>query len=63
MPLRDLEILKKSKLLKKIIFFKFDGVGDTYVLKIRVELKNGWFMDEWEHNTPELRRYVRITNA
>ncbi|MFQ5711375.1 MAG: DUF6516 family protein [Candidatus Geothermarchaeales archaeon] len=57
MPLSDLEVLRKSKLVKRVVSVDFDGVGETYVLKIRVELKNGWLMDEWEHSTPELRRY------
>lgn len=57
MPLKNLKVLKKSKLVERIVFVKFDGIGDTYILKIRVELKNGWFMDEWEHKTLTLRRY------
>ena len=57
MPLKDLDTLRRSDLVKRIVSVGFDGVGDSYRLKIRVELKNAWLMDLWEHKTPELRRY------
>lgn len=58
MPLSDLQTLRKSKLVRRIISVEFDGVADTYVLKIRALLTNGWILQIWEHKTPELRRYA-----
>lgn len=58
MPPNDiLSTLRSSEIVAKIVFVKVDGVSDSYALKIRVELANGWLMDCWEHKTPELRRY------
>jgi hypothetical protein len=51
-----LDILRSSKIVNKVLFVNFDGVYDSYTLKIRVELTNGWLMDCWEHKTPKLRR-------
>jgi hypothetical protein len=51
------EILRSSALVDRIVSVLFDGAGDSYMLKIRVELKNGWLMDCWEHKTPKIGRY------
>jgi hypothetical protein len=58
LPLNDtLAVLKKAKIVKRIVSTKFDGVSDSYIFKVRVELINGWLLDYWEHKTPNLRRY------
>ncbi len=58
MPLNDtLTLLKESKIVKRIVSSKFDGVADSYIFKVRVELVNGWLLDYWEHKAPRLRRY------
>jgi len=57
-PLNDvLGALQASKIVNRIVFTKFDGVSNSYTLKVRAELTNGWFLDFWEHKTPKLRRY------
>jgi len=56
-PLSDIAIQRSSEIVKRIVSTKFDGVADTYILKVRAELINGWFIDFWEHKTPRLRRY------
>lgn len=57
MPFSDVELLRQSAMVGQIISSFFDGIADFYVLKVRVELKNGWLMDYWEHSAPGLRRY------
>lgn len=57
MPLSDIAILRSSEIVKRIVSTKFDGVADTYILKVRAELTNGWFIECWEHKTPRLKRY------
>ena len=58
MPLNDiLDVLRTSKIVNRIVFTKFDGVSDSYAVKIRVELSSGWLLDCWEHKTPKIRRY------
>ncbi|MDG6996447.1 MAG: hypothetical protein JRN52_11040 [Nitrososphaerota archaeon] len=57
LPLRDVEILRHSEIVKRILSTSFDGIADAYVLKIRAELTNGWLLDYFEHGTPVLRRY------
>lgn len=57
MPLSDVDVLRTSAIVKRIVSVKFDGIADSYVLKVRVELKNNWVMDYWEHKTLQLRRY------
>ncbi len=58
MPLNDtLTLLKESKIVKRIVSSKFDGVADSYIFKVRTELVNGWLLDYWEHKAPRLRRY------
>lgn len=58
MPLNDaIDILRKSKIIKRIVFSNFDGLSDSYVFKVRAELLNGWVLDYWEHKTPKIRRY------
>ncbi len=58
MSLNDiLDVLRTSDIVKRIISSKFDGVADFYILKIRVELTNGWLLDYWEHKTSNLHRY------
>ena len=56
-PNEILANLKSSKLVKRIVSCKFDGIGSSYILKIRAELINGWLLDCWEHRTADLRRY------
>jgi len=56
-PLRIVEALKKSDIVKEVASVSFDGIGNYYRFKARVRLINGWLMDVWEHRTPELRRY------
>jgi hypothetical protein len=56
-PLTDVEILRRSAIISQIVSISSDGIADSYILKVRVKLKNGWLMDYWEHNTPGLRRY------
>ena len=57
MPLSDVELLRQSPVISRIISVWFDGLAESYVLKVRAELQNGWLMDYWEHRTPGLRRY------
>ena len=57
MPLSILDKLKSSDIVKEIISVNFDGIGDSYRLKIRVRLKNNWSMDTFEHKTSKIRRY------
>lgn len=57
MPLRILDKLKSSNLVEEIISVNFDGISDSYRLKIRVRLKNNWLMDVFEHKTTKVRRY------
>lgn len=45
MPLRDIDILKDSEIVRRIVSTRFDGLSDTYVLKIRAELINGWIVE------------------
>jgi len=56
-PLSVLDKLKSSDLVKEVISVNFDGIGGNYRLKIRVELKNNWLMDIFEHKTSKIRRY------
>jgi Family of unknown function (DUF6516) len=56
-PFSDVELLSQSAMVRRIIFVSFDGIADSYILKVRTELKNGWLMDYWEHRNPELNRY------
>ena len=58
MSLNDfLHSLRTSKIVNRIVSTKFDAVSDSYILKVRAELINGWLMDCWEHKTPIMRRY------
>jgi hypothetical protein len=57
-PLNEiLETLRTVKIIKRIVFTKYDGVTKVYALKVRAELTNGWFLDCWEHKTQKTRRY------
>jgi len=56
-PLSDVELLRKSAIVDRIVSVSFDGIANSYILKVRVALKNGWLMDYWEHRAPGLRRY------
>jgi hypothetical protein len=40
-----------------LVSVSLDGIADSYILKVRAELQNGWLMDYWEHSTTNLRRY------
>lgn len=58
MSLNDfLDALGTSKIVIRVVFTKFDGVSDSYALKVRAELANGWLMDCWEHRNSKVRRY------
>lgn len=57
MPVNDIDILRKSKLVKRIVSSKFHASAGSYILKLRVELINGWLMDYWEHNTEKIRKH------
>jgi len=48
----ELDNLRRSDLVKRIVSVNFVGVGDSYRLKIRIEPKNGMLMDLWEHKPP-----------
>jgi len=56
-PLKTLQTLRKSPIIKEIVSVSFDGIGNHYRLKIRAKLTNNWLIDIWEHKTPKLRRY------
>ena len=38
LPRRDVEILRHSEIVRRILSTNFDGIADSYVLKIRAEL-------------------------
>jgi hypothetical protein len=52
-----LDALRTSRIVRRVVFTRFDGVSNSYSLKVRVELANGWLLDCWEHKTPKIRRY------
>jgi hypothetical protein len=56
-PIDDVELLRQSAIVSQIVSASFDGIADSYILKVRVELQNGWLMDFWEHGIPNFRRY------
>jgi hypothetical protein len=57
-PLEEiLDALRTSRMVKRIVSKKFDGIPNFYALKVRAEMTNGWFLDCWEHKTPKSRRY------
>ncbi len=56
-PNEILGVLRTNEIVKRVVFVKLDGVSDSYAVKIRVELANGWLLDCWEHKTTKLRRY------
>ena len=51
-PNEVLDVLRTSEIVDRIVFVRLDGVSDSYAVKIRVELTNGWLLDCWEHKTP-----------
>ena len=57
MPVSDIKTLRNSKLVRRIAQAQVDSTGDAYVLKVRAELANGWFLHYWEHDTGKIRRY------
>lgn len=57
MPLGDVGLLRRSAIVDRIVSVSFDGIANSYILKVRVALKNRWLMDYWEHRAPGLRRY------
>ena len=57
MPASDINTLRNSKLVKKVVQTQVDSTGDAYVLKARAELANGWSLHYWEHGTSKVRRY------
>jgi hypothetical protein len=56
-PLSELEVFRRSRLVKRVVTLKLDFVGETYRVKARVFLKNGWIIDFFEHQTKSLKRY------
>jgi hypothetical protein len=56
-PVSDINTLRNSKLVKKIVQTQVDSTGHVYVLKARAELANGWILHYWEHGTGKVRRY------
>jgi hypothetical protein len=47
-PNEILDVLKNSDIVNRVVFVKLDGVSNSYAMKIRVELTNGWLLDCWE---------------
>jgi hypothetical protein len=56
-PVSDINTLRNSRLVRRIVRTQVDSTGNAYVLKARAELVNGWFLDYWEHGTGRIRRY------
>jgi hypothetical protein len=56
-PVSDINALRNSKLVKRIVQTHVDSTGDAYVLKARAELVNGWSLHYWEHGDSRIRRY------
>ena len=57
MPVSDINTLRNSKLVRRIVQTHVDSTGDAYVLRARAELVNGWSLHYWEHRTSKIRRY------
>ena len=57
MPVADINLIRNSKIIRKVIQSQVDSTGDAYVLKVRAELVNGWILHYWEHGTIKVRRY------
>jgi len=56
-PVSDINKLRNSKIVKRIIQTQVDSTGDAYVLRTRAELVNGWLLHYWEHGNRRIRRY------
>jgi len=56
-PVSDINTLRNSKIVKRIIQTQVDSTGEAYVLRTRAELVNGWSLHYWEHGTSKIRRY------
>jgi hypothetical protein len=56
-PVSDINTLRNSKLVRRIVQTQVDSTGDAYVLKASAELVDGWSLRYWEHGTSEVRRY------
>jgi hypothetical protein len=44
-PKEVLDVLRTSEIVHRVVFVRLDGVSDSYAVKIRVELANGWLLD------------------
>ena len=51
MPVSDINTLRNSKLVRRIVQAQVDSTGYAYVLKVRAELVNGWSLQYWEHGS------------
>jgi len=56
-PVSDINTLRNSKLVRRIVQAQVDSTGYAYVLKVRAELVNGWSLQYWEHGSDKVRRY------
>jgi hypothetical protein len=56
-PANEIDKIRKSSLVKRIISLDADTAPNLYRIKVRVELKNGWFVDFFERRSPDKRRY------
>ena len=57
MPVSEINALRKSEIVKRVIHSHVDSTGEeSYVLKIRAELINGWLLDFFEHGADKNRR-------
>ncbi len=57
MPVSDINALRNSKIVKEVVQTQVDSTGDSYILKARADLVNGWSLHYWEHSTSRIRRY------
>jgi len=56
-PVSDINTLRNSKLVKRIVQTQVDSTGDAYVLKSIAELFNCLLLHFCEHGTSKIRRY------
>ena len=54
---RIISELSACKIIRKIEKVELDGVGKTYILKIRAVLSNGWKLQIFEHRNNDFLRY------
>lgn len=58
MPVEDIEVFRKSPLVKNFRMLEFRLAFDAYRLKARFYLINGWVLDFFEHEQPKRRLYA-----